>query len=164
MPFSVINSTSYTSVLQRTFNLNISITATVNGEPQEPEIEFGMIDQADFAGIDQYIKAHQLHDASLAEQRKAKVYGVNNGRKVKTEEGAEGENREAQDAEMEDGETELQRAERLLQDQEDEEEEDYVDEEEEEEEGSSEEEDYGEGAYNDGGGGDEEEEEDEGDE
>lgn len=157
MPFSVINSTSYTSVLQRTFNLNISITAPVNGEPQEQEIEFGMIDQADFAGIDAYIKAHQLHDASLAEQRKAKVYGVNNGRKVKSEEGAElGENGD-QDADMEDGETELQRAERLLQDAEDEEEEDYVNEE--DSGGSSEEEDYEEGVYDgDGGGGDEGEE------
>ena len=36
-----------------------------------------MIDQADFAGIDDYIKRHHLQDASMAEQRKAKKLNIN---------------------------------------------------------------------------------------
>lgn len=81
-----------------------------------------MLDQADFAGIDAYIKKHGLNDASLAAGRRAKKYGVNDP-KVKEVEGTTGDGEANGDEEMEDGETELQRAERLLQDQEDEEEE-----------------------------------------
>jgi len=74
--FDAIDSISYTSVLQRTFNLNIS--ARGNGSSDEPqEFEFSMVDQADFAGIDAYIKRHRLQDASMAEQRRAKKYNVN---------------------------------------------------------------------------------------
>lgn len=72
-----------------------------------------MIDQADYAGIDAYVKRHGLQDASLAEARRAKKYNVN------PEKGGE----VVADGEM--GESELQKAERELQDQEDEEEEDY---------------------------------------
>jgi hypothetical protein len=84
-----------------------------------------MLDQADFAGIDGYIKRHGLNDASLAAGRRAKRYGVNDP-KVKDEANGGGENGAtavAEDEDMEDGETELQKAERLLQDEEDEEEE-----------------------------------------
>ena len=54
--FSAIDSISYTSVLQRTFNLVISARETPEAEPKD--IEFSMIDQVDFAGIDEYIKRH----------------------------------------------------------------------------------------------------------
>lgn len=122
LPFHAITSVSYTSVLQRTFNLVIN--AREPGNDSESEIEFAMLDQADFAGIDAYIKNHGLNDASLADSRRAKVYNVNAPKGAKNE----------QDTEMNgaapefEGETELQRAERELQDKEDEEEEDYVDE------------------------------------
>ncbi|KAL8741768.1 MAG: hypothetical protein Q9184_008345, partial [Pyrenodesmia sp. 2 TL-2023] len=65
-PFHAINSISYTSVLQRTFNLNIIILTATD---ESKEIEFSMIDQADFAGIDGYVRRHGLQDASMAEQR-----------------------------------------------------------------------------------------------
>ena len=73
--FDAVDSVSYTSVLQRTFNLNIAARATIDAEPQD--FEFSMIDQADFAGIDDYVKRHQLQDASMAEQRRAKKLNVN---------------------------------------------------------------------------------------
>lgn len=106
-----------------------------------------MLDQADYAGIDDYIKRHGLHDASLAAGRRAKIYGVNDPKQPKDGSainGAAPANGGA-DTVMEDGdeeETELQKAERMLQDEEDELEEDYVDDD--GDEGSSEDEDYGE--------------------
>ncbi|KAL4914035.1 hypothetical protein BDW62DRAFT_150221 [Aspergillus aurantiobrunneus] len=111
--FENIESISYTSVLQRTFNLNV--VARANGSDETQEFEFSMIDQADFSGIDTYIKTHGLQDASLAEARRAKRYNING---AKTEENAEAD---AEGAE----ESELQKAQRELEDQEDEEEEDY---------------------------------------
>lgn len=81
------------------------------------EFEFSMIDQADFAGIDEYIKKHGLQDASLAEARRAKRYNVNG---AKTEDDAAGNEEGGVE-----GESELQKAERELEDQEDEDEEDY---------------------------------------
>ena len=50
------------------------------------EHEFSMIDQADFAGIDAYVKRHGLSDASMAAQRKAKRLNING---VKGEEPAD---------------------------------------------------------------------------
>ena len=73
--FDSIDSVSYTSVLQRTFNLNIAARATTDADPQE--FEFSMIDQADFAGIDDYVRRHELQDASMAEQRRAKKLNIN---------------------------------------------------------------------------------------
>lgn len=74
--FDSIDSVSYTSVLQRTFNLNISARGTLfNSETQE--YEFSMLDQGEFANISAYIKRHQLQDASLAEQRRAKKLNIN---------------------------------------------------------------------------------------
>jgi hypothetical protein len=70
-----------------------------------------MIDQAQFAGIDAYVKRHELQDASMAEARKAKRHTVNMRR---AGEPALAENRE------EPGE--LQKAEQQIQDEEDEEE------------------------------------------
>ncbi|KAL4900581.1 hypothetical protein BDW74DRAFT_161727 [Aspergillus multicolor] len=110
--FENIDSISYTSVLQRTFNLNVVARAIGSDETQE--FELSMIDQADFSGIDSYIKTHGLQDASLAEARRAKRYNING---AKTEENAE--------ADAQDAEGELQKAQRELEDQEDEEEEDY---------------------------------------
>ncbi|PYH99168.1 putative negative regulator of DNA transposition [Aspergillus ellipticus CBS 707.79] len=112
--FENVDSISYTSVLQRTFNLNVVARPTATDETQE--FEFSMIDQADFSGIDTYIKKHGLQDASLAEARRAKRYNVNN---VKTEDDA------TNDAEGVEEESELQKAQRELEDEEDEDEEDY---------------------------------------
>ncbi|KAF2085942.1 Rtt106-domain-containing protein [Saccharata proteae CBS 121410] len=109
--FEGISTTSYTSVLQRTFNLVVGVES---GDGGGEEVEFSMIDQVDFAGIDAYVKGRGLNDASLAAGRRGVVYGVN---AVKEEEN--------EAVEGDDGETELQKAERALQDQEDEEEEDY---------------------------------------
>lgn len=116
-PFASIDSISYTSVLQRTFNLVITTADAAGGE--QKEIEFSMLDQADFAGIDEYIKRHGLNDASMAAERRAKKYDVNKEKKVEGEEGVNGEGGE------DDGRTEIEKAEQALQDEEDEEEEDY---------------------------------------
>lgn len=113
--FDSIESISYTSVLQRTFNMVISYKSKPDADDEE--IEFSMIDQADFAGIDAYIKRHELQDASMADARRAKKLNINKQRgEVKTEDGLNGE---------EDDRTELQKAEAELEDAEDEEEEDY---------------------------------------
>lgn len=74
--FPAIDSVSYTSVLQRTFNLNIAARPTP-AAADPIEFEFSMLDQADFAGIDAYIKRHSLQDASMAEQRRAKKLNIN---------------------------------------------------------------------------------------
>ncbi|KAK6007535.1 hypothetical protein QM012_004349 [Aureobasidium pullulans] len=155
--FENIESISYTSVLQRTFNIVITtMPDPVTGEKQD--LEFSMLDQADFAGIDEYVKRHDLNDASMAADRRAKKLNINP--KPKTE-ATDAENVGAAGADDDDDDemTELQKAEQALQDQEDEEEEDYDPGSEGESEGSgsdSEEEEEG-GAE--GGDGDEEEEE-----
>jgi Histone chaperone Rttp106-like len=148
LPKERIAAVSYTSVLQRTFNLNVEVYITGgkssnNDEEEKEEYEFAMLDQEDFAGIDTYIKRHGLQDASMAEQRRAKRLGIN---VVKNE---DGEKVDIGDA------SELRKAELELQDEEDEEEEDYDPGSEGESEGegtSSEEDEDG-----DNGGGDEEE-------
>ena len=112
--FSTITSISYTSVLQRTFNLNIAVPDYLqeNDHADGPtkDFEFSMIDQADFAGINAYVEKYQLQDASMAEQRRAKKYNVD---------GVKGEEEE----EKADGETELEKARREMEEQEDEDEE-----------------------------------------
>ncbi|EKG10826.1 protein of unknown function DUF1747 eukaryote [Macrophomina phaseolina MS6] len=113
--FGSVESISYTSVLQRTFNLNIT-TNPSGPEEKSQEIEFSMIDQADYTGIDQYIKEHGLNDASMAAQRKAQMYNVNGPGEGKGEGG---------ETAADDGETELEKAARMLEDEEDEDEEDY---------------------------------------
>ncbi|KXS93704.1 hypothetical protein AC578_3839 [Pseudocercospora eumusae] len=120
--FSSIESISYTSVLQRTFNLVISATTATSPEEAAQDVEFSMLDQADFAGIDEYIKRHQLNDASMAAARRAKEYNVNKEKKGEAKTNGE----EGRSGVGEDGLTDLQRAEQELQDAEDEEEEDYV--------------------------------------
>ncbi|PYH82047.1 Rtt106-domain-containing protein [Aspergillus uvarum CBS 121591] len=116
--FENIDSISYTSVLQRTFNLNILARPSASDESQE--IEFSMIDQANFSAIDTYIKKHGLQDASLAEARRAKRYNVNS---AKT--GDDATTNAEGVAEVEEEESELQKAQRELEDQGDEDEEDY---------------------------------------
>ncbi|KAF2027836.1 Rtt106-domain-containing protein [Setomelanomma holmii] len=112
--FASINSIAYAAVLRNTFNLIINT--------QTQEIEFTMLDQADYSGINDYVQKHGLQDASLAAARRAKKLNVN---KSKTKEnGANGAAApDADDGEEE--ESELQKAERELQDAEDDEEEDY---------------------------------------
>jgi hypothetical protein len=68
-PLSTIREVTFTSILQRTFNLVVSTEDNVDGE------EFGMIDQMLFAGIQGYTVKHGIQDASLSEQRKAKRVG-----------------------------------------------------------------------------------------
>ncbi|PSN64137.1 Rtt106-domain-containing protein [Corynespora cassiicola Philippines] len=109
--FASINSISYTNVLRNTFNIVI-------GTPSQ-EIEFGMVDQADYDGINEYVQKHDLQDASMAAARRAKKLNINPP--AEQENGASGPA-----ADADDGETELQKAERLFAEEEDEEdEEDY---------------------------------------
>lgn len=111
--FASVTAVSYTNVLRNTFNLVITT--------QTGDIEFGMIDQNDYDGINEYVQKHGLQDASMAATRRAQKLNVN---PIKKEEnGANG----AAGAEPDDGLTELQRAEMQLQDMEDDEEdeEDY---------------------------------------
>lgn len=107
--FASIDSVSYTNVLSRTFNLVITTASS-------QEIEFGMLDQADFDGIKEYVSNHDLQDASMAAARRAKKLNVN---PPAEENGTNGVS-----ADTEEGETELSKAARLLQEQEDEEEDD----------------------------------------
>jgi hypothetical protein len=107
--FDSIDSVSYTSVLQRTFNLSI---ATRNCLDDTIEFEFSMVDQADFGGIDAYVKRHGLQDASMAEQRRAKKLNING---VKNEHGED---------EHDNGEGDLDKARKELEDAEDAEEDD----------------------------------------
>ncbi|BDD60597.1 hypothetical protein MAP00_005714 [Monascus purpureus] len=116
--FENIESISYTSVLQRTFNLNVVARPTTGSRDETQEFEFSMIDQADYSGIDAYIKRHGLQDASLAEARRAKKYQGNGTKPDHRGEGA------VKEEEVEE-ESELQKAERELEDLEDEEEDDY---------------------------------------
>ncbi|KAJ5195076.1 uncharacterized protein N7498_008514 [Penicillium cinerascens] len=115
--FDTVESVSYTSVLQRTFNLNILARPRNGSEEDNEEFEFSMIDQDNFGGIDEYIKRHGLQDSSLAEARRAKVYNVNAPKN--TDESAAAETTVVEE------ESELQKAQRELEDQEDEDEEDY---------------------------------------
>lgn len=137
-PFDSIESTSYTSVLQRTFNLNIEYKTGAEAEPQE--IEFSMIDQADFAGIDGYLKKHQLQDASMAEARRAKKVGANAVRK-EGDDGTDGDDR-----------TELQKAQEEMEDEEDEDDDDFEVDEDADSDGSGTSEEEGEEEYEGGGG------------
>jgi hypothetical protein len=156
LPLDRIVAVSYTSVLQRTFNIVVEYERE-GGEADE--IEFGMLDQEDYGGIDEsYVKRHGLADRSMADRRKAKRELAEN---VKKEAG------DGEEAEAGDGMTELERAqaeaEQALQDEEDEDEEDYDPGSEGESEGSGtsdEEDEDGEGEGDDD---DEEEDDEEGD-
>lgn len=116
IPLDRVVAFSYTSVLQRTFNIVVEVL-TEGGSTEE--VEFGMIDQADYEGIDEsYVKKNKLQDRSMAEARKAKLELAEN-RGVKKEE--EEEAREPVSA----LEAAQREEEQRLQDEEDEQEEDY---------------------------------------
>ncbi|KAI9652672.1 MAG: hypothetical protein M1831_006659 [Alyxoria varia] len=131
-PFSLITSISYSSILQRTFNLTItaclqpSATSSESAQASQEDTtdyEFSMLDQADFSGVDAYVKGHGLNDASLAASRRAQRYNVNSKPQAKATNGVDGPEVDGVDGDEEGGE--LAKAERELQDAEDEEEEDY---------------------------------------
>ncbi|KAK1526795.1 hypothetical protein CPAR01_13323 [Colletotrichum paranaense] len=122
LPVDRIVAMSYTSVLQRTFNIVVEVFT--EGDATE-EIEFGMLDQEDYGGIDEsYVKRHGLQDRSMAEQRKAKMELTENLKKK----GANADADASGDADA-NGMTELEKAhleaEQALQEDEDEDEEDY---------------------------------------
>lgn len=126
IPMSRIAAISYTSILQITFNMVVEIFTEEDGKTEE--LEFGMLDQQNYGGIDDYIKTNRLQDRSMAEQRKGKLQLAEN-RAPKKKDG-EGENGDAEGADgAGNGMTELERAqleaEQALQDDEDEDEEDY---------------------------------------
>ena len=79
-----------------------------------------MLDQADFAGIDAYLKRHDLQDASMAEARKAKSIKKAAGGKAT----AQATNGDAVEGQVDDR-TELEKAQQELDDEEDEQEEDF---------------------------------------
>lgn len=126
IPMNRIAAISYTSILQITFNMVVEVFTEEDGKTEE--LEFGMLDQQNYGGIDDYVKTNRLQDRSMAEQRKAKLQlAENKGPKKKD---GEGENGDADAADAAgDGMTELERAqleaEQQLQDDEDEDEEDY---------------------------------------
>ncbi len=128
LPLDRIVAVSYTNVLRTTFNVVVELDTDASGDGSgavEKEIEFGMIDQGDYQGIDDtYVRRHGLADRSMAEQRKAKRELIENTKKVPVT-GAEAAGGEDDG----DGMTELERAqheaEQQLQDDEDELEEDY---------------------------------------
>lgn len=129
LSFEDIESISYTSVLQRTFNLNVVFRKSGTGqddpeqEPEEEEVEFSMLDQADYAGINEYVQRHGLNDASLAAGRRAKSEikkkgGAVNGDAGDAAKGGEGDGED-------DGRTELEKAQQQMEDDEEEEDEDF---------------------------------------
>ncbi|EKD12435.1 negative regulator of DNA transposition protein [Drepanopeziza brunnea f. sp. 'multigermtubi' MB_m1] len=118
LPNERISAVSYTSVLQRTFNLAVEVDTSVPGEAEnKAEYEFAMLDQEDFVGIGNFVKRHGLQDKSMAEQRKAKRLNIN---AVKDEDGNIIDSEESN--ELEKAATE---AEQAAMDEEDEDEEDY---------------------------------------
>ncbi|KAH7312731.1 hypothetical protein B0I35DRAFT_481163 [Stachybotrys elegans] len=165
IPLNRIVAVSYTNILQITFNMVVEVL-TGDGDATE-ELEFGMLDQQDYGGIDSYVKLNHLQDRSMAEQRKGKLQLAENKNPKKPAEGEDdGDGANAQAAD--DGLTELQRAEmeaeQQLQDDEDEDEEDYDPGSEGESEGSGSSSDEDDDDDDDDTEGDEEEEEEEGDE
>ncbi|KAJ2907163.1 hypothetical protein MKZ38_007678 [Zalerion maritima] len=129
IPLTSIAAVSYCNVLRTTFNMVVEVFAPgPAGEDNTEEVEFGMIDQADYPGIDEkYVKRKGLQDQSLAEQRKAKKELAENEKGSKKsgddEMVVDGEEANAN------GRTILEQAqweeEQRLQDEEDEDEEDY---------------------------------------
>ncbi|GAP88590.1 putative negative regulator of DNA transposition [Rosellinia necatrix] len=127
LPLDRIAAVSFTNVLQRTFNMVVEIFVESGDGETTDEIEFAMLDQADYDGINEnYIARHKLQDRSLADQRKAKRELIENSKGKK---GAGNEEQGAEGGAAGDGMTELERAqleaEQQLQDEEDEDEEDY---------------------------------------
>ncbi|KAI1869520.1 hypothetical protein JX265_006610 [Neoarthrinium moseri] len=123
IPIDRIAAISYTSVLQRTFNMVVEVFTNEGGDVEATEeVEFSMLDQEDYGGINEnYVMRKGLQDRSLADQRKAKKELAENAKGKKGDAANGDANGDAED----DGLTELQRAEQQLEDEEDEDEEDY---------------------------------------
>ncbi|KND86575.1 Histone chaperone [Tolypocladium ophioglossoides CBS 100239] len=164
IPLSRIAAISYTSILQITFNIVVEV---FSGEGEDTdELEFGMLDQQDYGGIDNYIKLNRLQDRSMAEQRKGKLQlAENRGPKKNAADGQDSDAGEA-GAQAGSGMGELQRAEleaeQQMQDDEDEDEEDYDPGSEGDSEGSGDSSDEEDDGDEDGDGEDDEDEDDEG--
>lgn len=128
IPLNRIAAISYTNILQITFNMVVEVFSSSDGEPNE-EFEFGMLDQQDYGGIDDFVKRNGLQDRSMAEQRKAKLQLAENRASKKGSDGGAQPDDEADAADGGDEKTELEKAhleaEQQLQDDEDEDEEDY---------------------------------------
>jgi hypothetical protein len=125
IPVDRIAAVSYTNILQRTFNMVVEVFTSEGGaeEPTE-EIEFSMLDQEDYGGINEkYVMRKGLQDRSMADQRKAKKELVEN---AKGKKGGDAENGNV-DGDVEAGVSlsELQRAGALFDDDDEEDEEDY---------------------------------------
>ncbi|KAJ6786686.1 hypothetical protein PWT90_06100 [Aphanocladium album] len=110
IPLRRIAAVSYTNILQITFNIVVEVFPEEGGSgggggdgDANDEYEFGMVDQQDYGGIDDYVKRNGLQDRSMAEQRKGKLQLAEN----KAKKGADGE---AADGAAGDGMTELERA------------------------------------------------------
>ncbi|KAF2864029.1 Rtt106-domain-containing protein [Piedraia hortae CBS 480.64] len=121
-PLNHIQSVGYTNVLSYTFNLVLTVLDPNGSGEDGKEIEFSMLDQSLYPAVDKYVKSHGLNDSSLAEQRKAKLYNVNNPSAGKdAAHHAEG----GGEVDEDDTQTALPRTEQQIQDEEDEMEEDY---------------------------------------
>jgi hypothetical protein len=128
IPLDRIAAVSYVHVLQRTFNMVVEVFTEEGGDPEATaEIEFSMLDQQDYGGINEtYVVRKGLQDRSMADQRKAKIELAENVKGRKKGAAAEGADGAAADEDATGGGlTELQRAEQELEDEEDEDEEDY---------------------------------------
>ena len=134
IPLNQTAAVSYCNVLRTTFNMVVEVMVTTeDGQEKTEEVEFGMIDQADYAGIDEnYVRKNRLQDRSMAEQRKAKreVNANEKGwkKEKKAEQGVVADDDGNGEA-LANGPTALEKAqleeEQRLQDEEDEDEEDY---------------------------------------
>ena len=122
LPLKRIAAISYTSILQITFNMVVEVFGS-DEEPNE-EFEFGMLDQQNYGGIDNYVKVNGLQDRSMAEQRKAKLQLAENRVPKKTGD-EEDQNGDAPGGDKTVLEQAQYDAEQQLQDDEDDEEEDY---------------------------------------
>ncbi|KAG5931717.1 hypothetical protein E4U53_001645 [Claviceps sorghi] len=123
IPTNRIAAISYTNILQITFNMVVEVFAS-DGEPNE-ELEFGMLDQQDYGGIDDFVKRNGLQDRSMAEQRKAKLQLAENRASKKGPEGSLPDDAAAGGDEKTELEKAHLEAEQQIQDDEDEDEEDY---------------------------------------
>lgn len=80
-PLSCISSTVFCSITQRTFDIALTIRkghrplgsslGIAKSDEEETRIDFSMIEQSEYAAIDEYIKKAQINDRSLDEEFKA---------------------------------------------------------------------------------------------
>ena len=127
IPLNRIQSTSYTNILQVTFNMVVEVM--LDGDATD-EFEFSMIDQQDYQGIDAYVRENRLQDRSMAEQRKGKLQLAENRAKRGAGEGTDAAASAAEGGggageSMTELERAQQEAEQQLEEEEDEDEEDY---------------------------------------